>query len=145
MAMVGRSINLSLKSDIQILLKESDGDFSFAELLSDLFDLVTKLIEFDVPYRLPSNLDGELISKINIKLENIFSDLEDAEEQIRDREFSTFDGDFKVVGKLPKKNFKLFSKEILENHIQDNWDFERDIVDLLEKHFPELRLKNYEY
>lgn len=140
-----RGIDISLKFDIEVALSESANEISFAELLEELNDLFTRLSEFDVTYSLPEKLDAALISEINNKIENALFDSEDAEEQVKDRDISTLEADFKIIGKLPKSNLVKFNKEIIEGHLQGNWDFERDILKLLKKHFPEIKLKKNEY
>ena len=37
---------------------------------------------------------------------------------------------------------KALMKEIIELSINRNWDCERDILDLLEKHFPGIKFKD---
>ncbi len=140
-----RGIDISSKFEIETSINESANKFSFTELLSDLNDLFTRLIEFDVTYTLPEKLNAELISKINNKIENALFDAEDAEEQIKDREIFVKEGDFKIVGKLPKSNMQKLNKEVIENHLQGSWDFERDVLKLIRKHFPDIKLKKDEF
>lgn len=140
-----RGTDISSKFDIEASLKESANKFSFVELLSDLNDLFTRLSKFEVTYLLPDKLNAELVLEINNKIENALFDAEDAEEQIKDREFSTFDADYKIIGKLHKSNFQRFNKEVIESHLLGNWDFERNIFELLKRHFPEIKLKKDEF
>lgn len=140
-----RGIDISTKFDIEVSLGESANNFSFAQLLEDLNDHFASLSKFNVTYLLPEKLNAEFILEINNKIENALFDTEDAEEQIKDREFSTLESGYKIIGKLPKKNFQGFNKEIIEDHFEGNWDFERDILKLLKKHFPEIKLKKDEY
>ncbi len=107
-------------------------------------ELLIRLSKFNVAYSLPEKLSAESIFEINDKIEDALLDVEYAEEQIKDRNFSTLEADYKIIGKLPKNNFQNFNKDVIENHLQDNWDFERDILRLLRKHFPEIKLKEDE-
>ena len=140
-----RDINILSKFDLEAVLIESANNYSFAELLEDLNDLFIKLSRFDVTYLLPNKLNAEVILEINNNIENALFDAEDAEEQIKDREFSTLKTDYKIIGKLPKNNFRKFNKEIIEKHLQGKWNFERDIIKLVKKYFPEIKLKKEEY
>ncbi|MEX2489485.1 MAG: hypothetical protein WD356_08170 [Pseudomonadales bacterium] len=61
---------------------------------------------------------------------------DDAESQVTDKEITAKQGDYKIVGALPNKNLKSLLKEVVERTLADNWNFERDILGLLEQHFP---------
>jgi hypothetical protein len=86
-----------------------------------------------------------LISELNNKIENALFEAENAEEQIRDKSFSTLEADYKIAGKLTAKSFVSFNKEIIESYLKGNWDFERDILKVLKNHFPEIQLKKDGY
>jgi hypothetical protein len=136
-----RGIDLSSKFDMDVVIEESVNNISFTEHLEELNELLMKLSKFNVAYSLPEKLSAESIFETNNKIENALFDAEDAEEQIKERFFSTLEADYKIIGKLPKNNIRNFIKDVIENHLQGNWDFERDILKLLRKHFPEIKLK----
>jgi len=140
-----RGKDISNKFDIETSLKDTFDKRSFVDLFEDLDDHYEELAKFDINISLPEKLNAVTISKINNKIENAFFDSEDAEEQIKDREFSTLDADFRISGSLSKNSFKKLKKDIIINHLKGNWDFERDILDLLKKHFPDITLKKDAY
>lgn len=140
-----RGKDISNKFDIETSLKDTSDKMSFVDLLEDLDDQCEELAKLNINISLPEKLNAVTISKINNKIENAFFDAEDAEEQIKDREFSTLEADFKISGPLPKNSFAKLKKDIIVNHLKGNWDFERDILDLLKKHFQDITLKKDAY
>lgn len=119
-----------------------------AKLLSDVLeDLSTlemaldSLEEYKISYTPPSPLDLSTIKKQAELLDNAFSELEEVAGQLEEKEIYTRSGDFRIVGTLPKAKTQDLLNEVFLEALDQKWNLERDIINLLEDHFPGIKLK----
>ncbi|MCX7545942.1 hypothetical protein [Marinicella gelatinilytica] len=116
------------------------------EFVQELQEMNGYFNEFDktgFEFILPKELNLENIKKLNIKFENALFELEDVIEQVKDRYISTFEGDFRIIGKLSKSNFKKFNLSVINKILNDKekFDFDSHILEMIVINFPEVKIK----
>ena len=84
------------------------------------------------------------MAEFNHKIQSAIDDGDDAEGQIEDREFLVGFDEYRLVGKLPKKQLNAAIRNVVENALRGKWDFERDILGCVKTYLPNVRLKTIE-
>lgn len=137
--------NKNISEKIRLVLSEYDSDeqFDFIQCLEELNGYCKEFNNYGYNYILPDNINLVNVDELINKLDVAQIDLEDAIDQIKDRFFSTLEGDFKVIGRLPKNNFKKLGFFILDKILNDNekYDFDDDILELIVFNFPDVKIK----
>jgi len=138
-------INENITDNIRkaLLNHDSDESFDFIQSLEELNGYFLEFKNYGYLYNLPDKLNFHDVKELNNKCENALGEMVDAVEQVKDRFFSTLEGDFKIIGRLPKNNFKKFGFFILDKILNDNekYDFDDDILELIISNFPDVRIK----
>ena len=74
-------------------------------------------------------------------IETAIDEIENAIDELREREFFVGYDEYKLIGRLSKKQFNALSNEILRQVAAGQWDFDRDILTCIEKYLPDVRMK----
>lgn len=110
-----------------------------------LEEYIERLNDFEINYKPPSDMDFSLLKLQVEKLESAIDEIDEIEGQLEEKELSINTGDFKVIGSLSKINKKDFFNDVFKMIIDENWNFDNDIIDYLEKHFPKIKFKEIDW
>ena len=142
---IERGLNILNEYRFEDLLNLEIEETNAAELLIDFDEKLSNLNQIGLDFKLPERLDISVLYKLNNKMEEALYEIEDAESQLEDKEIYTDNGEFKVVGTINKTSLKNIKEAILHKSIVNNWNFERDIEEIIIKHCPKVKLREIDY
>jgi hypothetical protein len=127
--------NMPSKMDVETLSSLTDN-------LSLLDEYIDTLSDYNIKFDIPSPMDNLLLRKHVNSLENSLEEIDEIDSQLDEKEIYIKEGDYKISGSLPKAKMTLFLNEVFNKTIEGNWNFDRDIINHLKKHFPNIKIKD---
>jgi hypothetical protein len=125
---------LALTKDPHDLLYEAEGILDSAHCLEQM----------EVSHLFSEELTPDTITALFEALSKACWELENASEEIAEKRVFADDADYKLVGRIKKKELQAINTEIFKKALAGDWDHGRDIAKLLRKHAPSIRLDENE-
>jgi len=135
-------VEISERMDKDVLVRESESGLCPVDNLEIIADCCKKIPALASAIYWPKRFDGAFIEKLMNALESAVMEAEDAVDLIKDRELVLQQGDFRLVGKLPKKQLDILASDVATRALRGAYSEDRDMYDLVQHHLPDVELRD---
>jgi len=131
--------------EIDTVAKSSDASLPTFDQFDELYSTLQSLSDYKIEFNSLNSITKDEMEVFINRLYDAEFEAEDIEEQLKDREIMIGDDEFKVVGKLPKKQLLNIRTDIISRYLSGEWNSDKELMEIVNRHLPQLELRKIDY